>query len=668
MAAMSTEATPQIKRENVTPYDKVKRDLFEFANKQAMLGRDLTDNDLRAAASRIMADYKKTNDPTDSVRSWFRELIMCPDDTLWLDDLRQKAAYGTGQQKDVNSDSSQTLDIDDKESVEKYCELERQLTDFVNGQRSLGLTPTDAELKAAGCRIIMEYDRMYSTFQSATAATWFCEQIMASQSWTDRFRKRVGLPPSTETKQHGQINSTEVDQTIHNYQTLEAKLAEFVKVQANSGVIPSDSDLQRQARLIIFEVDDPFLQTAADDAFWLVHFKCNHGLSNVNSPISSILQGSPGSHSQSRSPVPSGYSGTTNSIQSSPLPQQSGKPRSLYSLRDAKCYRRLELELSRFVSSCMSKISANPHIPTDEEIRRQARWIIYNDDDPWNQTAVDNEEWLLRFKRSYGLAPPEDGPGMPKTVEEVDMHFGGTGLTPGNLGAEDLVEVTSSMQEDFTSDWRRPVNSCSSSPSNAHKSVPRMAAHTTFSSWKLESALTDYVNQSRAQGYLPTDEQLRTKARAIVGAPVTSADDPMLLQKFKELHGMATQPLYSNNATQNSTVDFAATLGTSPSAYLANNANMEAGKLTSHWVPAKGRSGINVIHEQHGRGIHPLQQKNTAATNPMPVGFSTSLSGNNYHNDIDPQLWGTKELTAHLSGVMRGYRNSVEDKHMIMER
>jgi len=665
MAAMPKEATSQIKRQNVTPYDQIKGELLEFANKQAILGRNLTNDDLRAVASRIMANYRKTNDPTGSVSSWFRELIMCPEDASWLEDLRQKATFGTSQKKDGNGDSPKLLDIDDKDSVEKYCELERQLTDFVNAQRSLGLTPTDADLKSAGCRILIEYDRMYSTVQSATAATWFCEQIMASGSWTDRFRRRVGLPPSIEI-QDGQVHSKEVNQTIHNYQTLDAKLAEFVKVQADLGVIPSDSDLQRQARMIIFEIDDPFLQTAADDASWLARFKSNHGLSNVDGPMKSTTQRSVGSHSQSRSPDPSSSSGTTNSMQSSPRPQKPEKARSLFSLQDAKCYRRLELELSRFVSSCKSKNSPNPHIPTDEEIRRQARWIIYNDDDPWNQTAVDNAEWLLRFKRSNGLASPEDGPGMPKTLEEVDMHFGGTGLTPANLAAEDLVEVTP-LRDENTTDWRKPVNSYDFSANNTHNSVPRLAIPTTFSSWKLESSLADYVHQSIAQGYVPTDEQLRAQARAIVGAPVTSADDPMLLEKFKEVHRIARHSSYSNSPMQNSTVDFAAAIRDSSPAYLTSNANTQTGKLTAHWVPAKGRSGINVIQEQDDGGIRRLQNMNSSSPSSLPMDFSTSLSRDNYHSNIDPQLWGTKEIAAHLAGVMGGYRDDGDDKHMTME-
>ncbi|KAE9579872.1 hypothetical protein CGMCC3_g4272 [Colletotrichum fructicola] len=67
-------------------------------------------------------------------------------------------------------------------------------------------------------------------------------------------------------------------------------------------------------------------------------------------------------------------------------------------------YRRLAKELSRFVASTMSPNNPNSHIPTDEEIRHQARWVLYDDDDPWNQTPADVEEWLLKFKKDVGLA------------------------------------------------------------------------------------------------------------------------------------------------------------------------------------------------------------------------------------------------------------------------
>jgi hypothetical protein len=42
-------------------------------------------------------------------------------------------------------------------------------------------------------------------------------------------------------------------------------------------------------------------------------------------------------------------------------------------------------------------------IPTDDDLQRQARQILYEDDDSWNQTAADNQEWLELFKKAHGL-------------------------------------------------------------------------------------------------------------------------------------------------------------------------------------------------------------------------------------------------------------------------
>ncbi|WAO96925.1 Homeobox and c2h2 transcription [Fusarium falciforme] len=41
---------------------------------------------------------------------------------------------------------------------------------------------------------------------------------------------------------------------------------------------------------------------------------------------------------------------------------------------------------------------------SDESLRRQARLVLFDDDDPWNQTPADNPDWLRMFKMGYGLA------------------------------------------------------------------------------------------------------------------------------------------------------------------------------------------------------------------------------------------------------------------------
>jgi len=59
----------------------------------------------------------------------------------------------------------------------------------------------------------------------------------------------------------------------------------------------------------------------------------------------------------------------------------------------------LTAELGQFVISQ----KGNGEDVTDEALRRKARLILYDDDDPWNHTPADNPEWLQMFKLGYGL-------------------------------------------------------------------------------------------------------------------------------------------------------------------------------------------------------------------------------------------------------------------------
>jgi hypothetical protein len=59
-------------------------------------------------------------------------------------------------------------------------------------------------------------------------------------------------------------------------------------------------------------------------------------------------------------------------------------------------------ELGKFA---MSQRAQNL-IPTDQTLQEKARLIVYGDNDPWNQTAADNSQWLELFKQGYGIAEP----------------------------------------------------------------------------------------------------------------------------------------------------------------------------------------------------------------------------------------------------------------------
>ncbi|KAJ6033814.1 hypothetical protein N7444_011585 [Penicillium canescens] len=72
-------------------------------------------------------------------------------------------------------------------------------------------------------------------------------------------------------------------------------------------------------------------------------------------------------------------------------------------------YWALVKDLSRFVKRTMSIHNPDRHVPTDDEIKYQARWIWCEDDDPWNQTPADNEQWLREFKHNEGIPRVSDG-------------------------------------------------------------------------------------------------------------------------------------------------------------------------------------------------------------------------------------------------------------------
>lgn len=84
---------------------------------------------------------------------------------------------------------------------------------------------------------------------------------------------------------------------------------------------------------------------------------------------------------------------------------------------DASCYRRVQTLLSSYIAR---NVEAGI-IPTDEMLQSEARRIVYDCDDPWNQTCADNPTWLGVLKRDNGLCDMPD-------AENLGLHE--LGLVP----------------------------------------------------------------------------------------------------------------------------------------------------------------------------------------------------------------------------------------------
>lgn len=68
---------------------------------------------------------------------------------------------------------------------------------------------------------------------------------------------------------------------------------------------------------------------------------------------------------------------------------------------NATCWEILTLRLGRFARQHIEQHGA--HTVTDKMLQQKAREILYESDDPWNQTAADNPEWLNLFKKAHGI-------------------------------------------------------------------------------------------------------------------------------------------------------------------------------------------------------------------------------------------------------------------------
>ena len=91
----------------------------------------------------------------------------------------------------------------------------------------------------------------------------------------------------------------------------------------------------------------------------------------------------------------------------------------------ATCWEILTIRLGKFAND----MARQGTTITDEMLQAEARKILYDSDDAWNQTAADNPEWLDLFKKAHGLQiiPNQIG-GQGRQIPEDLETYGDLGL------------------------------------------------------------------------------------------------------------------------------------------------------------------------------------------------------------------------------------------------
>ncbi|KAK4103743.1 hypothetical protein N658DRAFT_421095 [Parathielavia hyrcaniae] len=528
-------------------------------------GRPPTDEELQRAACRLVYDSEEASPASDACKaSWLRDLLFSSER------LRQEARWTIIK----GIDCWQQLTINAKANIFELDPMESELQQFVKARRLLGLTAMDSELQTEARNIIR---RMHdnSRLPSDEVTQFLFRLVGSSTEWLADFRQRAHLPRSEDIADEGMRpkDPNTIDSTVFNPSRLEHELAEYVREQRSLGVEPTDADLQLKARLIIYEYNDGWNQTAADDTFWLAAFKRRHMLQVFSTPSLSGGEQLPAAEPWRDSASASNMSPASGVTSSSGSGSGSGIACAAallggggYYLNDSNCYQRLARELKKWVASTMSPNNPNCHVPSDEELQHQARWIVYEDDDPWNQTAADNLEWLRRFKRDAGLLTDPSLPGLPTTLA-WNIAQGGSGFSPPYLfpNPSKAARIAPFFQTEGPNnnntgtgpdDARAPPppllavtlvegsKPLAAQPATANRFVQGLAdarrhdpPGAVFCSRELERELGEFVSGEvvAANKGFPSEEAIRERARAFLGVERTPVDDGVLLGRFVEI-------------------------------------------------------------------------------------------------------------------------------------
>ncbi|EEU36737.1 uncharacterized protein NECHADRAFT_51835 [Fusarium vanettenii 77-13-4] len=340
-------------------YELITLELAYFiVNYKEEIGDLPTDEEMRLEACRVIfASEASSRRGISTESSWLRDLLMGDQE------IAKEAQFAPIRHGAENRLCA--LKINGKDNLFEQCPLEMQLKEFIQTKDLLGIHMTDDELQEECCYIIGNVQELPIPHYDFIA-DWLIRLVMSSAEWLVDFRHRAHLQRTQHSdgplSRHWGLEGTQIN--AEDYHTRDGSTRASTLRPAHS----------RSLR------DTPRVASA------------------------------PRARTTVLGAQPQQSEGLDSRVRSRRSPGAfEDMMRKTFFMNDSNCYRRLAQELTRFVMATMSPNNPNQHVPSDAEIQHQARWILFESDDAWNQTAADNDEWLQRFKRDVGILA---GPGL----------------------------------------------------------------------------------------------------------------------------------------------------------------------------------------------------------------------------------------------------------------
>ncbi|KAJ4247792.1 hypothetical protein NW762_013001 [Fusarium torreyae] len=343
-------------------YELITLELAYFVQNHNDTNGDLPSHTrLQLEACRIVfaseVTFPEPNPDSPGAASWLRDLL------LSSQDITQQARFGPIRSR---TESRLTLQrIKGKNALFEACPLESRLQTFICDQQAMrGRVANDRELQKEASRIIMQMENELGT-RPDFIANWLVGFLNSSTNWLGDFRQRADLvyeqgawkaPASNQQSYFPSLTEDQID--VQSHSASQQRLSEMLTARGNGGSV---------------EGHDGSLDA---NTFWLsnnpgtnVDWSINAAASLGNFPsLVSTGRSVPGMPLRS-----SGVSAEESTIR----PAWLGT--GIFVLNDTNHYPWFTRELKRWVKAAMSPNNPICHVPSDEELRHQARCLLYNE-------------------------------------------------------------------------------------------------------------------------------------------------------------------------------------------------------------------------------------------------------------------------------------------------
>ncbi|KAF4127025.1 Homeobox domain [Geosmithia morbida] len=373
-------------------YELIKLELLIFVDMYYdRTGRIPSSDELQFDACRVIftAEVPSYSREQEEHPSWLRDLVFSSDSVVRkarLNPLRPAAESRLS-----------FLGVIGKKGPFDSCPLEAQLVEFVEERRRQGADEiTPHQLQAEACRLMHLADRLWPSAPADIPATWLMGLAKSCTGWLDLFRVRVGLIPPFERPERPTpciMDTSALDSVLNNYNILDDKLIRRMEARSMD---PTNSELRQQMLSCIMsefddETDAEWKRAAAANDAWLARFKRRHfAWSGMYTPPAyeqdASLHAAAAAAASSSSPSVLVAQGSS---QYQPLASTAANMtacgnierilKAPYFLNEPNFDRWVPRELARWVAATMSPNNPNQHVPTDEELQNQSRWIMYEE-------------------------------------------------------------------------------------------------------------------------------------------------------------------------------------------------------------------------------------------------------------------------------------------------